>query len=180
MLEGQYHEFFVLLDARWQDTKVSWCPYIYVDNDHAMARGWIQGFPKKLGTVAQTRTFAGTKQDAHDPAAGGKFGATAATAGYRLANAQVTLQAPVTDTSALAGHPTVNLRHFPNLPAGEQDKPAVHELVMAIYDNQTITDAWAGTGQLDFPEAPGEELHDLAPVRTGAGLVFTLSYSVTD
>jgi hypothetical protein len=145
-----------------------------------MARGWIQGFPKKLGTVAQTRTFAGPNQAAPALAEGGKFAATAATAGYRLANAQVTLQAPVTDTSAMVGRPTVNLRHFPNLSAGEQDKPAVHELVMAIYDNQTITDAWAGTGALTFPEAPGEELHDLAPVRTGAGFQFTLSYSVTD
>jgi hypothetical protein len=25
-LRSQYHEFFVLLDARWQDTPVSWCP----------------------------------------------------------------------------------------------------------------------------------------------------------
>lgn len=23
---SQYHEFFVLMDARWQDTAVSWCP----------------------------------------------------------------------------------------------------------------------------------------------------------
>src|SRR5262249_36025403 len=45
-VRSQYHEFFVLLDARWQDTPVAWCPYIYVDNDHALARGWIQGFPK--------------------------------------------------------------------------------------------------------------------------------------
>jgi hypothetical protein len=180
-LRSQYHEFFVLLDARWQqDTKVSWCPYIYVDNDHAMARGWIQGFPKKLGIVAQTRSFAGPNQAAPALAAGGKFGAAAATAGYRLANARVTLEAPVSDASTLVGRPTVNLRHFPNLTAGEQDKPAVHELVMAIYDNQTITDAWVGTSELDFPEAPGEELHDLAPVRTGAGSCFTLSYSVTD
>jgi hypothetical protein len=86
----------------------------------------------------------------------------------------------VSDTSTMIGRPTVNLRHFPNLAAGEQDKPAVHELVMAIYDNQTITNAWGGTSELDFPAAVGEELHDLAPVRTGAGFWFTLSYSVTD
>lgn len=43
---------------------VAWCPYIYVDNDQALARGWIQGFPKKLGTVAQTRTFTVANQAA--------------------------------------------------------------------------------------------------------------------
>lgn len=33
----------------------AYCPYIYVDNDSAMARGWIQGYPKKLAAVHQSR-----------------------------------------------------------------------------------------------------------------------------
>lgn len=53
-VRSQYREFMVLVDARWKDQPVSWCPYIYVDNDLALARGWVQGFPKKLGAVAQT------------------------------------------------------------------------------------------------------------------------------
>jgi hypothetical protein len=32
----------------------------------------------------------------------------------------------------------------------------------------TLTGARSGTSELDFPEAPGEELHDLAPARAGA------------
>ena len=27
------------------------CPYIWVDRDFALVRGWIQGFPKKLGSI---------------------------------------------------------------------------------------------------------------------------------
>ena len=42
----------------------------------------------------------------------------------------------------LAARPMVNLRHFPRLAAGQQDDPAVHELVMALFDDQTITNAW--------------------------------------
>jgi acetoacetate decarboxylase len=80
-VRSQYHEFFVLMDARWKDTPVSWCPYIYVDNDHAMARGWIQGFPKKLGTVTQTRAFAVVNQAAPAFEPGRRFAATASTAG---------------------------------------------------------------------------------------------------
>jgi Acetoacetate decarboxylase (ADC) len=179
-VRSQYHEFFVLLDARWRDTPVAWCPYIYVDNDHAMARGWVQGFPKKLGTVAQTRAFPGPSHAAPSVGPDGKFAATVSTAGYRLANTLVTLQEPVTDTSALAARPTVNLRHFPNLAADLQDKPAVHELVMAVFDEETVTNAWTGTSELEFPEVAGEELHALAPVRTGAGFRFELAYTVTD
>ncbi|QIQ01263.1 acetoacetate decarboxylase family protein [Streptomyces liangshanensis] len=54
---SQYREFLLLVDATWQGTPVSWCPYIYVDNDASLARGWVQGFPKKMGTIHQTRSF---------------------------------------------------------------------------------------------------------------------------
>ena len=179
-VRSQYREFFVLLDARWNDTPVAWCPYIYVDNDHAMARGWVQGFPKKLGVVSQTRAFGVVNPAAPLFGPGREFAAMASTAGYRLANARVTLQEPLTDTSALTARPTVNLRHFPRLAAGQQDDPAVHELVMALFDDETIADAWTGTGELEFPQVPGEELHDLTPVRTGTGFRYELGYTVTD
>jgi len=153
-VNSQYHEFFALLDARWQDTPVAWCPYIYVDNDHALVRGWIQGFPKKLGTVAQTRTFTVATQAAPALAPGGRLAATVSAAGYRLANALITLQAPVPDPRTLAARPMVNLRHFPRLAAGQQDDPAGHELVMALFDDQTIMNAWTGTSELEFPKSP--------------------------
>src|SRR5882672_810380 len=41
----QYREAFILVDAMYRDEPVMWCPYIYVDNDAALARGWTQGFP---------------------------------------------------------------------------------------------------------------------------------------
>src|SRR6202789_2719446 len=39
----QYREFFILLDALYDGKPVSYCPYIFVDNDAALARGWTQG-----------------------------------------------------------------------------------------------------------------------------------------
>lgn len=179
-MRSQYREFFVLLDAHYQGKPVSWCPYIYVDNDHALARGWIQGFPKKVGVIAQTWSFVGANDAAPALAPGGRFGAAASTAGYRIANARVTLKEKADPAAALGSRPTVNLRHFPRLAAGQWDNPAVHELVMSVTDNETVTDLWVGTGELEFPEASGEELHDLAPVRTGAGMRYELAYSVTD
>jgi hypothetical protein len=44
----------VLLDAMWKGSRIAWCPYCYVDNDAALMRGWIQGYPRKFGTVHQT------------------------------------------------------------------------------------------------------------------------------
>ncbi len=80
---AQYREFFITLDAHYQGTPVSWCPYIYVDNDSAMARGWVQGFPKKLGAVHQTRAYAVGGPGTPVLGPGGQFGATASSGGQR-------------------------------------------------------------------------------------------------
>lgn len=178
-VRSQYGEFLVLLDARWQDTPVAWCPFIYVDNDAAMARGWFQGFPKKLGAVNQTRAFGVGSQAAPVVGPGGTFAASMSSAGHRLAEARVTLEKTSTTLPALS-RPIVNLRHFPRLSAGQFDNPAVHELTMSVLDNPLVAGVWTGEGNLSFLPAPGEELADLKIERTGIGFRGSLSYSVTD
>ena len=39
----QYREAFVLMEAMFEQTPVNYCPFIFVDNDAAIARGWAQG-----------------------------------------------------------------------------------------------------------------------------------------
>ena len=56
-VRSQYREFFITVNATYEGEEVAYCPYIWVDRDFALARGWIQGFPKKLGSVWITRTF---------------------------------------------------------------------------------------------------------------------------
>ena len=176
----QYREAFVLVDAIWRDTPVAFCPFIYVDNDAAMARGWAQGFPKRLGSVFQTRSYAAPSAAAAPLTAGSRFGASLSVHGSRLAEARVTLREKAADPRRIFSRPTVNLRYFPRLTAGQHDRPAVNELVMSITDDLHIVDLWLGDGELVLPEAPGEELHDLAPVRLGAGFRCSMSYTVTD
>jgi len=176
----QYREAFVLLDAVYRDTPVMWCPYIFVDNDAALARGWIQGFPKKMGSIFQTRTYAAANPAAAPVTSGAKFGAGLSAHGQRLAEARITLRKPVEDGLSLLSRPTVLLRYFPRLAAGYQDKPAVNELTMSVTDNLMVAEAWIGDGELNLPEAQGEELHVLAPVTVQSGFRYSLSYSVTD
>jgi acetoacetate decarboxylase len=176
----QYREAFILVDALYCDVPVMWCPYIYVDNDAALARGWTQGFPKKMGSIFQTRSFAAAGPAAAPVASGSRFGASLSAHGQRLAEACVTLHRPVEDGISLLGRPTVLLRYFPRLAAGYQDKPAVDELAMLITDNLTVASVWIGKGELNFPEANGEELNALAPKRIESGFRYSLSYSVSD
>ena len=46
-----------MVNALLDGEEVTTCPFIWVDQDFALARGWIQGFPKKLGSIWMTRTF---------------------------------------------------------------------------------------------------------------------------
>jgi acetoacetate decarboxylase len=111
---------------------------------------------------------------------GGRFGASLSAHGQRLAEACVTLRKPVENGLSLLSRPTVLQRYFPKLAAGYQDRPAVNELAMSITDNLTVADAWVGEGELNIPDAKGEELHALAPSRIVAGFRYSLAYSVTD
>ena len=37
---SQYKEFFITVNALYEGEEVAYCPYIWVDRDFAMARGW--------------------------------------------------------------------------------------------------------------------------------------------
>jgi len=176
----QYREFSLLVDALYRDMPVSWCPYTLVDNDSAMARGLTQGYPKKLGSVHQTRTFAAPGPAAAPVASGTKFGASASAHGQRLADGRITLHRPLSRPPAALRRPIVNRRYFPCLTAGYHDKPAVDELTMAVTDNLSLIDVWAGSAELVFPDAQGEELCAFEPKRVGSGYRLSVSCSIRD
>ena len=72
----QYREAFALVEAVFEGTPVNYCPFIFVDNDAAIARGWAQGFPKKLASVHQTRSFSAPSPAAAPLTKGSRFGAS--------------------------------------------------------------------------------------------------------
>jgi acetoacetate decarboxylase len=177
---SQYREFFVVANGLLEGEEVTYCPYIWVDRDFALARGWIQGFPKKLGSVWITRSFG--LDVAADPGLrkGAVYGGTCAAYDRRLAEGAVALERVSADGPTHNGPPLVNVRHFPRLEAGRHDDPAVHELVRASSRDRAISEIWEGTATLELHEAPGEELAALAPVRMGKGFRFTFAYTVDD
>jgi hypothetical protein len=176
----QYREAFVLLEAVFKGKPISYCPYIFVDNDAAIARGWAQGFHKKYGSIFQTRSFSAPSAAAAPLAKGSRFGASLAAHGERLATARIQLQEKIENPATVFHRPTVMRRYFPQLAAGYQDKPAVNELTMSLTDNLAIVDVWAGSAELTIPQVPGEDFHSLAPQRVGRGYRLGMAYSVTD
>ena len=179
-VRSQYKEFFVVVNALLDGEPVTTCPYIWVDRDFALVRGWVQGFPKKLGSVQMTRHFPLGSNAGPALAPGGRFAGTLAANDRRLAFGSVTLERESSEGPTHNDPPLVNVRHFPRLAAGRHDDPAVHELVRARSRDRAISAIWEGSAELKLDEAPGEELAALAPVRVGKGFRFTFAYTVDD
>lgn len=177
---SQYKEFYIVINALLDGTPVTYCSFIWVDQDFAMARGWIQGFPKKLGEVWMTRTYNLPTPAAPAIAAGSRFGATCHARGREVARARLTLEAPSASGSLHTDPPIVNVRHFPRLAAGRHDDPQVHELVRSRSRDRAVSEIWEGDAELELFAAPGEEHALLAPVDVVRGYRFTFGYTVDD
>jgi acetoacetate decarboxylase len=177
---SQYKEFFITINALYQGEEVAYCPYIWVDQDFALARGWIQGFPKKLGSIWITRTFGLETRADPGVRAGSTFGGTCVAYERRLAEGTVTLERESANGPTHNDPPIVNVRYFPRLAAGSHDDPAVHELVRGRSFNRSVSPVWEGAATLELFDSPNEEVAALAPARVGKGYRFTLGYSVDD
>jgi len=169
-----------LVEAVFEGTPVNYCPFIFVDNDAAIARGWAQGFPKKLASVHQTRSFSAPSPAAAPLTKGSRFGASVSAHGERLATARIQLEEKVRDPSSVFNRPTVMRRYFPQLAANQRAKPPVDELTMSLTDDLAIVDVWAASAELRIPEVQGEDMHMIAPRRVGRGYRLGMAYSVTN
>ncbi|WP_439680015.1 acetoacetate decarboxylase family protein [Embleya sp. MST-111070] len=159
-VRAQYKECFVVVRCRYAGGTYSRCVYIWVDKDFAIARGLHQGYPKKLGSIHQTRPHP------YGPAprieAGARFGATLAAADRRLAEVVVTLREPAPTNGFVNGHPMAHHRWLPSIEPG--GGLALDELVVTGAESAEGGQAWAGDAELTLFEAPTEELARLEPI----------------
>jgi acetoacetate decarboxylase len=171
---SQYKEFFIVVNALLDGEEMTTCPYIWVDRDFALARGWIQGFPKKLGSIHMTRLFsAGQAAPRLEP--GARFGATCAANDRQVARMVVTLE-HVSETGPTVNDPPMyNTRHFP---AASGERPDVFEMVRAGGRDRDMSEIWEGSAELHLYEDTLEDLQAIAPRETLRGYRFSFGYTV--
>ena len=165
-IRSQYKECFAVIRCEWDDRTWSRCPYIWVDKDFAMVRGYHQGYPKKLGEIWMTRPVSvGRAGPRLEP--GGRFGATVSAAGRLIARAELTLTSSASSPGFVNGHPMLHNRYWPSI---ESDgSTSMDELVtMRGYDGE-VADVWSGEALIELFESPTEEIALLKPLEMIGG-----------
>jgi acetoacetate decarboxylase len=158
-VRAQYRECFAVVRCSFGGRIYSRCVYIWVDADFALARGLHQGYPKKLGSIHQTRPHPFGRA-APRIAPGGIFAGTLAAADRRLAQAVVTLREEAPSNGFVNAHP---MAHHRWVPAIEKDAPdALAELISSGSASFEAGPPWRGDAALELFASPTEELDRLA------------------
>lgn len=179
-IAAQYKETIFLISAQLGAERVSYCPFIWVDQDTALMRGLIQGWPKQLGSTWLSRASPLESPAAPQHAPGGRFCATLAAKDRRLAEAEVTLREASSSLPQPSFASAVNIRYFPNLAQGQHDRPTLHELVRLKSRNIQVGPILRGEASLVVHDHPSLELALLRPQQVGAGYRFSFALTVDD
>ncbi len=165
-VRSQYKECFVVIRCKWNGEHYSRCVYIWVDKDFALARGWYQGYPKKLGSIWMTRPVtvgrAGPRLEA-----GGRFGATLTANDRRLAQVTLTLTGASVTGGFVNALPMLHSRWMPAIDPSHPD--ALSELVTMRSEDVELGPVYTGDPTIEFFDAPGDELSTLRPYEMIAG-----------
>ncbi len=161
---AQYRETIVVLEMapRQGGDPRFYCPLIYVDQDISLLRGWLQGWPKKMGHTWLTRSLPLAHPAAAPPVGGTRLGASLSVKERRLVDATVTLTGEKIGGLGFLSAPTVGAVGWPDLT--QPGTPATARYLRADIADRVESGWTQGRATLQFHDHPVEELSLLGPV----------------
>jgi acetoacetate decarboxylase len=160
-VRSQYIETFAVVRCSFQGTTYSRCVLIWVTKDFAMARGWFQGYPKKLGSMHMTRLMSRGKATPRlEP--GARLGASLSAYDHRLASAVITLRGESETNGFVNALPMLHHRQMPSITKGAG--LSFDQVVTMGGIDADLGTPWVGDAQLDLADSPWDELATALPV----------------
>jgi hypothetical protein len=113
---AQYRETIVVVEIERPDGKLfNFCPFIWVDQDISLVRGFLQGWPKKLGSTYLTRSLPIEHHAAAPLRAGSRMGATLSVKDRRLIEVALELTGKVGRPYGFLANKTIGTVGWPDL-----------------------------------------------------------------
>jgi acetoacetate decarboxylase len=168
-VRSQYMEAFVVVRCKFEGVTYSRCVAIWVSKDFAIARGWFQGYPKKLGSIHATRIY-NRGQATPRLEAGAKLGASIAANDHRLAEAVVTLRGKSEHNGFVNGHKMLHSRWMPSITPGLGN--SMDQLITMGGVDADLGTPWVGDAELNLFDSRWDELASILPVQEILGGYF--------
>jgi len=170
-----YRECLVMIQCSFRGEPGYIVPHIWVDNDFTLMRGFVQGFPKKLGRIYRTKLNDLTPKIG-GKRVGAKMKGICEAHGERIVEGSLvfTRQAAASELPAVRFY---LMRHFPNIE--DPSRPAVHELAISQISDAKVADVWAGDADLKFFQSALEEIAELSPIEMQGGFFHSMGMTIT-
>lgn len=169
-----YRECLFMLQCSFRGEVGYIVPYIWVDNDFTLMRGFVQGFPKKLGRIYLTKLSA-LNPKVGGRRAGAKLKGICEAHGEKIVEGSLILKRKA-EPSELPPVKYYLMRHFPDIES--VGKAAVHELVVTEVSDVQVADAWAGDADVRVFESAVEEVSRLAPLEMRGGFYNSIGLKI--
>jgi hypothetical protein len=159
----QYNEAAIFVKVNYKKREYAYCPFMYVDNDVSLMRGYVVGFPKKLASIHITRK--------HDLMNFKKFGGVASRAGYPLLKMVVEPEKP-TEKLPFDNFGTWILRRYIKLTNTDD----IVEFIPEVEYGKILE----GDAELRVFGGINDELHLFDPVDVRTGYVYSALLKVRE
>lgn len=171
----QYMEGAIGLKVFFEGRSYIYYPFMWVDKDWALVRGWVDGYPKKIAKVSMTKLH--PLLPSYDrPKPGLKLGGYVVRGGGHLFRLQVELKEKGNSIPTKDFGPFLSIRRFPSRGEGEDD---VYEVVSRVRDESKLDEVWVGDAFVDIGGYVNDEVDKLRVERTFAGYYFLQYFKVT-
>ncbi|BCS93584.1 acetoacetate decarboxylase family protein [Metallosphaera javensis (ex Sakai et al. 2022)] len=170
----QYMEGAIGLKVNFEGKNYLYYPFMWVDKDWALVRGWLDGYPKKLAKISMTKLHPLLpKYDS--PKSGIKLGGYVVRGGgvmfrLRVELAEKAEKIPVSDFG-----PFLNIRRFPSRGDGEEE---VYELVSRVKEDSKLENVWKGNAEVELGGYINDEVNLLEIEKIYSGYHFLQYFKV--
>ncbi|MEM0374304.1 MAG: acetoacetate decarboxylase family protein [Sulfolobaceae archaeon] len=167
---SKYMEAAIFLKVRYRGNTYTYSPFMWVDKDLPLIRGWLLGYPKKLAIISISE-FHTLLEGYEGPKQGIKMGGYALRNGREIVRLRVTLKEKV-EKSPIPYGPIVQFRRYPMVIEGQD----VYELGQIVSSDFKLGEVWKGEGELILNPSINEELDAFRIERIKAGYYLSWSF----
>ncbi|WP_338602697.1 acetoacetate decarboxylase family protein [Sulfolobus tengchongensis] len=171
----QYMEGAIGLKVNFEGKNYLYFPFMWVDKDWALVRGWLDGYPKKIAKIAMTKLHP-LLPKYNKPEPGLKMGGYVVRGGGVMFRLQIELKEKVDSIPLRNFGPFLNIRRFASRGEDEED---LYEIVSRVRDESVLGEIWRGKANVEIGGYVNDEIDLLKIENVLGGYYYTTYFKVT-